>query len=1141
MLKSPFTLLAFVLWASLVHFATAADQCCNGKSCCQGGTCPTSMEEAQSAEDAGKAYANMIEAESGLIGYWPLREDVNDDNDRLNGEAKGGTPVFVDRPGGKALSLEKSRFVTFGDAPEIDVPRTTVELLFKPDFAVNPGYNPTLVAKRSVGDHSLTRFSIHVLGDYSGIIVWNGRQGAIFKAEEGEMQKGMWHHLAVTNKGSDTVLYLNGVPCRCDQTKYAFSRRENRRPLSFGSATPEGQELFSGEMAEVAIYDRVLAPEEVARHVDANGWKQRRERLVIVAREREEREKRAREEADAKRNQRREQLFNDPALFAKGEPTVFRGEHLQTISLPLGGIGSGCIQINGMADMNVWQIFNNRNGEKLPNSFFAVRAKTEKGEPVVRALQGTAVGPFKAMKDLSFRGAYPFGWYDFEDAELPAKISLEVFNPLIPLDAKNSAIPCVIFNVTAQNPSDKPLEVSFLASQQNAVGYLGDKPVKDRSYPGYGKNANEAVLEKDGCLLHMSADQPKDSRGFGDMALATLSEGASVATSWTDLDRLAGRFKTEGAMTSPDKAGPSPAGETIDGAIAVRFTLAPGEKKTVPFVLTWYFPNTAHGDGAWGGTGNMYANWWPDALAVAKYVKENLPELTRKTRLYHDTLFQSNLPCWMLERLSSQIAILRSPTCFWNKDNYFGGWEGSCSGHGCCMGNCNHVWQYAQSHGRLFPEIGRLMREQEFRFEGPDGTVPHRQPKEMVAFDGQCGTVLNSYREHLMSPDGKWLAANWPKIKLAMDYLVAHWDKDEDGVLAGPQWNTLDCYTGGSTSWLGTMYLAALAAGEKMAILQNEPETAKRWEKIRLSGMKKQDETLFNGEYYIQIPDPKPVNDYGTGCHIDQLLGQWWAWQLNLGDLYPRNHLETTLKSLMKYNFRGNFEGVPQFPRKYISDEDPALEMTTWPKGDVPDPFINYANEAWTGCEYPAAAEMIEAGLVREGFAVARAVWLRYDGRNRKGLTTDGWGAKAFNSNPFGDDECGSFYARAMSNYSMLIACQGYVYDGPAGVIGFKPKYQPENHASFFTAAEGWGLFRQGRTGDKQLEQIAVAYGSLRVQTLIFELPEGAKATAAGAGLAPEVLPSKFVQNGRELRITLDEPVVVKAGQHLSIEIATGK
>ncbi len=1159
MLKTRTARFLFACWACLVGAAVHADQCCGGKSCCQGGTCPTSIEEAQTAEAATQNYAKLLAAESGLLGYWPLNGDLKDDNDSLNGAAKGGEAVFADRPGGKSLLLEKGRFAAFGDAPELDVPRTTVELLFKADFPVNPGYNPCLVAKRSNGDHSLTRFSIHVLGDYSGVIVWNGRQGAIFKAEDGELQKGVWNHLAVTNKGRDTILYLNGVPCKSDQTKYAFNRREKNRPLSFGSSTPAGQELFTGELAEVAIYDRVLGPEEIAKHVDAYGWKQRRERLAIVAREREEREKLAREQAENKRNQRREQLFNDPALFAKGEPYVFRGEHLQTISLPLGGIGSGCIQINGMADMNVWQIFNDRLGEKLPHSFFAVRVKAEKGEPVVRALQGTAVGPFTAMKDLSFRGAYPFGWYDFEDSALPAKISMEVFNPLIPLDAKNSAIPCAIFNLTALNPTDKPVEISFLASQQNAVGYLGDKAVNNRSYPGYGKNSNEILHQKDGCILHLTADQPKDGRGYGDMALAAIGKGTSVDLGWKNLDQLAGRFAKEGEfnptdpndpsnLPPPNNSGTSPSifpikvsesspGETFDGALAVRFTLAPGEKKTVPFILTWYFPNIAHGEGAWGGKGNMYANWWPNALAVAEYVKQNLPELTQKTRLYHDTLFQSNLPCWMLERISSQIAILRSPTCFWNKDNYFGGWEGSCSGRGCCMGNCNHVWQYAQAHARLFPEIGKRMREEEFHYEGPDGAVPHRQPKEIVAFDGQCGTVLNSYREHLMSPDGKWLAANWPKIKLAMDYLIAHWDKDEDGVLAGPQWNTLDCYTGGSTSWLGTLYLAALGAGEKMAILQNEPETAKRWQKIRVSGMKKQDETLFNGEYYIQIPDPKPANDYDTGCHIDQLLGQWWAWQLNLGDLYPRNHLQTALGSLMKYNFRGNFSGIPQTPRKFVSDEDPALEITTWPKGGVPNPVINYSNEAWTGVEYPAAAEMIETGLLRQGFVVARAAWLRYDGRRRAGLTTDSWGAKAFNSNPFGDDECGSFYARAMSNWSLLLACQGYIYDGPAGAIGFKPKWQPENHASFFTAAEGWGLFTQQREPTRQTEQIKVVCGKLHVRTMVFELPDGIAAKNVQVNVAGAVLPAKFVQNGDEIRITLAEPAVVKTDQALNIAI----
>ena len=61
--------------------------------------------------------------------------------------------------------------------------------------------------------------------------------------------------------------------------------------------------------------------------------------------------------------------------------------------------------------------------------------------------------------------------------------------------------------------------------------------------------------------------------------------------------------------------------------------------------------------------------------------------------------------------MTSQSVILRGPTCFWSEDGYFGGFEGS---YGCCPLNCTHVWNYAQTHARLFPEVGRNMRVSDF-------------------------------------------------------------------------------------------------------------------------------------------------------------------------------------------------------------------------------------------------------------------------------------------------------------------------------------------------------------------------------------------------------------------------------------------
>ena len=69
-----------------------------------------------------------------------------------------------------------------------------------------------------------------------------------------------------------------------------------------------------------------------------------------------------------------------------------------------------------------------------------------------------------------------------------------------------------------------------------------------------------------------------------------------------------------------------------------------------------------------------------------------------------------------------------------------------------------------------------------------------------------------------------------------------------------------------------------------------------------------------------------------------------------------------------------------------------------------------------------------------------------------------------------------------MSVWSMLLASQGFIYDGPAGVIGFNPKYQPTNHKSFFTGAEGWGVYTQKRTGQTLDCQIDVRWGKLMLR-----------------------------------------------------------
>ncbi|HUT34717.1 MAG TPA: GH116 family glycosyl-hydrolase [Planctomycetota bacterium] len=1038
------------------------------------GVCVIALGVALAGETGAEAFGRLAAREPGLAAQWRFEGDLADARGALKGEVRNGQAEFTDGPnGGKAILLAAKQVVTMGEAPALDLDTTSIELWFKPTFAPGGQGNPCLICKRKSSGE--TRLSLHIWNDYTGLAFWNGKAVVRFAPAAGQLRRGEWHYLVLTCAGNDLKLYLDGLPCRQFAGAGTISFEKKGLPLLLGAAGLNGVEHYEGAMDEVAIYSRVLSVVDIERHMDAMGARKRmtREELAALA----EKERLAREEV---RKKELAELLTDERLFARGEARVYKEETLGAIRLPVGGIGAGSIQMDGKATRPVWQIFNNMTQTGLPDSFFAIRIQGDK--PILKALQTEAAGAFAAMKSLTFRGEYPFGWYDFDDPDLPVKVSLETFNPLIPLDTKDSAIPCAIYNITVKNPTDKPIKAAVVAEQRNAVGTEDHKNRVRRT-------ERATILDMTGVKL-------------GSMALAVLGTG-----------------------------------EEADGALTSTLKLEPGASRTVTFILAWHFPVGRHGGGAWGGEGNMYENWWPNAGAVADDVAARLDELSKLTRLYHDTLYETNLPRWLLDRLSSQLVVIRCQTTFWTKAGYFGGWEGCSPGSGCCNGNCNHVWQYAQSHARLFPEIGRIMREQALHYEAPNGAIPHRQPASHPAFDGQCGDIMGAYREHLLSPDGTWLAAHWPKIKLAMDFLIAANDKDEDGVLAGPQWNTLDCNTGGNTSWLGTLYLGALAASEKMAVLQGDAEAAARYRKIRASGSKRQDETLFNGDYYIQVPDAQPHRDYHDGCHIDQLLGQWWAHQLDLGWLYPPDHCARAMAALFQHNFRTNFRGVRQAPRKFVADADAGLQMICWPKQNRPPNHTIYADEVMTGFEYSAAAMMLYAGQMKEGFAVVRSVADRYDGRARTGLSGGGTSSWGHSGNPFGDDECGKFYARPMSIWSLLLACQGFVYDGPAGLIGFRPIWKPEDHASFWSGAEGWGLFTQKREVSRQTERIEVRHGKLQVKSLVFELPKDAKPSKLAVTLGGKPLDAMHELNAERLTITLAARASVAEGEAVSVEI----
>ena len=462
---------------------------------------------------------------------------------------------------------------------------------------------------------------------------------------------------------------------------------------------------------------------------------------------------------------------------------------------------------------------------------------------------------------------------------------------------------------------------------------------------------------------------------YGTMGLALLDPRAG--------DLALPRCAPQGAP----EAGPAsvPLAEKLIGALGRKFTLAPGREATLTFVLAWYFPNLQLKDG-----GRYYATRFPSAQAVAQYVVAHADALSRQTRLWHDTWYDSTLPYWFLDRTFLNTSILATSTSHRFRTGRFYGWEGV----GCCDGTCTHVWHYAHAVARLFPELERDLRERtDFgtAMNPTSGVINHRGESADLAVDGQAGCVLRAYREHQMSADGEFLKRNWPKIKKALQCLIDR-DANADGLLDGPQHNTLDAAWFGHVAWLSSLYVAALRAGEAMAREQGDEAFAKTARTIADAGTKNIDEQLFNGEYYYQIPDQEHAKTVGShnGCEIDQVFGQSWAFQVGLRDrVLPPAHTKTALASLWKYNFApdvGPYRAAHRPGRWYAMAGEAGLLMCSWPKGEdarVEQGYDFYFNECMNGFEYQAAGHMLWEGLVQEGLAVTRAVHDRYHAARR--------------------------------------------------------------------------------------------------------------------------------------------------------------
>lgn len=810
--------------------------------------------------------------------------------------------------------------------------------------------------------------------------------------------------------------------------------------------------------------------------------------------------------------------------------------------IPLGGIGTGGFELRKDGIFHNWHIFNNypfATGAPFPFPhdsllFFVVRYQVEGEHPRLKLLQieeGYQVAAIpnhayifpwiSGVDRIEYAASFPFARLRYTDADMPFDIELEAFSPFIPQDVKNSSLPAAIFNFTITAHTQKPVDVMLMASQRFGGGY-------DVAH----KTCQVSVEAAPGCqrFQMLTGEMDKTHSSYGSQALLSLGDGTlSYYTGWEHVHpyyeivlrnlSLPNLDDTPGRHLPDKETGKSQVMERIFGTLAASHRLTGSRHFQHTFISAWHFPNL-YAEQRLGEEkrleGNYYANFFADAVGVAAYVKDNLADLDRRTRRFHDSFYASSVESWLLDEINSQLTTF--VTSAWlTRAGEFGIQEGLTPTQEWGPLASIDVAMYGSFPTALFfPELDQAMLKAHRRMQAEWGQTGHGitrhfnrsdlGDREKGRLDLPTHYAVQVMRNALWTGDRAFLEELWSSVKAALEYLVRERDQNGDGVpdMTGIMCTYDNLPMHGIAAYIAGEWIAALSYATRCAEILGDDAAAARYAAMRLRAQAAFETRLWNGEYYRLYNDlGGPHGRLNEGCFTDQLFGQWLTRQVGLGDIADPERMESALRAILKRSLDAEL-GL----RNCRWDDDGWLH-------DVPPPdWVDTYNTAWTGVELAFAALLIYQGMAAEGFQVARAVYARY---LKLGLHFD-------------HQEFGGHYYRAMSAWSIVNALLGLSICN--GVVRFAPQLDEERLRLFFVTPSATAFYAQDAVAGKiSLEIIS---GRFTCRELVIAFPTGSH-NAVTVNLN-DVTWRQFCQ-ADEIRLQFSDELSIPEGQTLTIQL----
>lgn len=701
---------------------------------------------------------------------------------------------------------------------------------------------------------------------------------------------------------------------------------------------------------------------------------------------------------------------------------------------PVGGFGAGSFSRSYRGDFVRWHIKPGvHKYESITADQFAMFQRSEgDSEGVARVLMNGhppdgALGAWQWDYPVGagdYYALYPKSWFDYRWEKFPAHVVLEQFSPILPNNYKETSYPVAVYRWHAENPTNKRVTVAVLLSWENMIGWFRTyrRDLSDKMNEGNYNHLESETLGPGSMMKGIVLDRNhigKISEEWdGQFAIASVAAPGvelSYQTTFrpdTPAQEVWKPFAADGQLANSADSWTS-SGEPIAAAIALRYTLEPGEKKIVPMVIAWDLPIFEFGSGRkwYRRYTDYYGATGLNAWAIARDALKNASAWSAAIDVWQGSYVNDeSKPSWYRSMLFNELYPLADGGAVWGRPVDAQTKQAPTYSFMECYDYPYYETLDVRFYGsmpliKFWPEIEKgVMKEfadtvpresrqrmvwvwktqetgiPQYRMRKAKGAVPHdlgvpgEDPfKQINQFSWQDTNgwkdlnpkfVLLVYRDYVLSgsADTDFLQYTWPAVRESIAYLK-QFDTDGDGIPENqgyPDQTYDEWVVRGASAYSGGLWLASLRAAEEIAKKLGDAKAAGDYRALFLKSQASYIQKLWNGEYFRYDTG----SDYRENIQADQLAGQWYANMTGLGDLVPHEMQISSLKKIFDYNVMKFADGSMGAVNGISTDGKLIILKSN-----------QQVQEVWSGTTMGLAGLMLSEGMTEEAY---KTLWGLY-------------------------------------------------------------------------------------------------------------------------------------------------------------------